>query len=170
MSIALLCRPVLTAAQARARDRFTIDVVGVPGLVLMEHAGRAVADVIEQRYTSGRVVVVCGGGNNGGDGFVCARHLLCRGRDVEVLLTAPSSLLRGDAATAYALLQAAVTALGRGVVRAFEQRDIGAHVGKQHAAKWPGADTGEFHNFDAGQGAGVFFGGAYLHAIDLNTF
>lgn len=128
MSIALLCRPVLTAAQARARDRFTIDVVGVPGLVLMEHAGRAVAEVVEQRCPTGRVVVVCGGGNNGGDGFVCARHLLSRGRDVVVLTTAPSSsgLVEhgGDAATAYALLQAAAAALGRvAVVRAFEHRD-----------------------------------------------
>jgi NAD(P)H-hydrate epimerase len=104
---------VLTAAQARARDRFTIDVVGVPGLVLMEHAGRAVADLIEQRFPTGRVVVVCGGGNNGGDGFVCARHLLSRGRDVVVVTTAPSSSLRGDAATSSLLFDAAALALGR---------------------------------------------------------
>ena len=70
-------RPVLTAKQMREADRYTIDEIGLPGIVLMENAGAAVAEVIRDRYPAAkRLVVFCGKGNNGGDGLVVARRLL----------------------------------------------------------------------------------------------
>src|SRR5262245_54239247 len=64
-----------TAAQSRAFDRFAMTVLGIPGIVLMENAGRNVAHLLLSLGVSGRVVVCCGKGNNGGDGYVVARHL-----------------------------------------------------------------------------------------------
>ncbi|MDP2342260.1 MAG: NAD(P)H-hydrate epimerase [Deltaproteobacteria bacterium] len=104
--VALVLSPLFTAAQIRAADSWTIAVVGVPGLVLMEHAGRAVADVVAARLQpGGRVLIVCGRGNNGGDGFVCARHLAGRGVPVRVLV--PQEPAGGDALTALQLLRTA---------------------------------------------------------------
>ncbi len=72
--------PVLTAAEMRAADRSTIENIGLPGVVLMENAGAAVAAAVLARYPeTRRPVVVCGKGNNGGDGFVVARRLRHRG-------------------------------------------------------------------------------------------
>jgi NAD(P)H-hydrate epimerase len=69
--------PVLTASEMRDADRRAIEEIGLPGAVLMENAGRAVADAIRGRWPGPRrLVVLCGKGNNGGDGFVAARHLL----------------------------------------------------------------------------------------------
>ena len=75
---------VLTAAQMQAVDRRTIDEIGIPGIVLMENAGRGVAEEIIRRFSitdSPRVLIVAGKGNNGGDGYVIARHLLNNGWD-----------------------------------------------------------------------------------------
>jgi NAD(P)H-hydrate epimerase len=70
-------RPVLTAAQMRDADRRTIEEIGLPGAVLMENAGAAVARELRHRHPQARrPLVACGKGNNGGDGFVIARHLL----------------------------------------------------------------------------------------------
>jgi hydroxyethylthiazole kinase-like uncharacterized protein yjeF len=104
----LALAPLWTAAHARDADVFTIDTVGVPGLVLMEHAGRAVADVVAALPGArAGVDVVCGPGNNGGDGWVCARHLAGRGLPVRVLALRGADGLRGDAAlAARAFLQA----------------------------------------------------------------
>ena len=89
---------VTTAAEMREIDRATTDRFGVPSLTLMENAGSAVAQFILHNYsTANRVVVICGRGNNGGDGFVVARKLHRAGRVVEVLLLAPRIELRGDA-------------------------------------------------------------------------
>ncbi len=72
-------KPVLTAAQMREADRAASAELGLPGMLLMENAGAAVARVIEERFPkAARVAVVCGKGNNGGDGFVVARRLLER--------------------------------------------------------------------------------------------
>jgi hydroxyethylthiazole kinase-like uncharacterized protein yjeF len=92
--------PVLSRAQMRAYDRFAVQTCHVPGMVLMENAGRGAADVIIRLTgpaVGARVVVVCGAGNNGGDGFVVARHLLSRGAHVHVFLAAPSEKITGDA-------------------------------------------------------------------------
>jgi ADP-dependent NAD(P)H-hydrate dehydratase / NAD(P)H-hydrate epimerase len=88
-----------TAEMVRA-DRLAIDG-GVPGIDLMERAGRAVADAVSVRHPAGiRVVVVAGPGNNGGDGFVAARLLRDRGYRVQVLLVGEAERLKGDAALA----------------------------------------------------------------------
>src|SRR5512138_1650981 len=91
---------ILNAAQMREADRFTIEEIGIPSLVLMENAGRQVVAAMEAAYESrlnGRVAVLCGRGNNGGDGFVVARTLLQRGVDVAVFLFGQVADVRGDA-------------------------------------------------------------------------
>src|SRR5678809_865883 len=91
---------ILNAAQMREADRFTIEEVGIPSLVLMENAGRQVVAAMEAAYESlleGRVAVLCGRGNNGGDGFVVARTLLQRGIDTLVVVIGTIADVRGDA-------------------------------------------------------------------------
>jgi NAD(P)H-hydrate epimerase len=87
--------PILTREQMRAYDARAIDVCAVPGLVLMENAGRGAAEIVAER--GGPVAVVCGRGNNGGDGFVVARHLLARGIETEVLVLGERDRIQGDA-------------------------------------------------------------------------
>jgi hydroxyethylthiazole kinase-like uncharacterized protein yjeF len=93
---------VLSRAQMRAFDEHAIRTSHVPGLTLMENAGRGAAEEVLRRLPqgrSGRVVVVCGAGNNGGDGFVVARHLVSNGAKVEVFVTVPPTKVIGDART-----------------------------------------------------------------------
>jgi NAD(P)H-hydrate epimerase len=90
---------ILTRDQVRAIDRRAIDEFGVPGVVLMENAGRGAAEVLLSLGARGPVLVCCGKGNNGGDGLVIARHLDNRGLPVRVLLFANPEELTGDAAT-----------------------------------------------------------------------
>jgi NAD(P)H-hydrate epimerase len=97
--------PVLTREQSRALDRRVIDDYGIPGLVLMENAGRGTVDVLERLGIGGPVVILCGKGNNAGDGFVIARHLDIRGHACRVLLLCPPHELTGDAAINFAILQ-----------------------------------------------------------------
>jgi NAD(P)H-hydrate epimerase len=83
----------------REIDRLTSQKFGVPSLTLMENAGTAVADFVLRKYpAAGRIGVICGKGNNGGDGFVVARKLRELGKDVRLLLLADPADLRGDAA------------------------------------------------------------------------
>ncbi len=127
--------PVLSRAQMRAFDKYAIESCHVPGMVLMENAGRGAADVLSAMIAArprggprreagraaqgrravfpirhvrapgqpadypldARVVIVCGTGNNGGDGFVVARHLLARGADVTVVLTGLAEKVTGEA-------------------------------------------------------------------------
>jgi ADP-dependent NAD(P)H-hydrate dehydratase / NAD(P)H-hydrate epimerase len=89
--------PCLDAEEMRATDRWAIQERGVPSLELMETAGRAVADAAAGIAGSGRAAVVCGKGNNGGDGLVAARALREMGFEVEVLLLAPGDQLSDDA-------------------------------------------------------------------------
>ena len=92
---------IVSAEQMRELDRQAIEEHGVPGLTLMENAGRAVAEAA-RRMTEGRsgrpIAIVCGRGNNGGDGFVAARHLAQMDRRVEVYLAGGRQEVRGDAA------------------------------------------------------------------------
>jgi len=89
---------ITTAEEMRAIDRATTERFGVPSLTLMENAGSAIARFILQHYPeANRIIVICGKGNNGGDGFVVARKLHRAGRVVEVLLLASRAELKGDA-------------------------------------------------------------------------
>lgn len=97
---------VLTRAEVRRLDEIAIRDFGVPGIVLMENAGRGAADVMVKLGIQRRVVVWCGKGNNGGDGFVLARHLALQGHEVHVRLFAQPEELRGDAAIALRMLSA----------------------------------------------------------------
>jgi hydroxyethylthiazole kinase-like uncharacterized protein yjeF len=91
---------LVTNAEMGEADRLTI-AAGTAGMVLMENAGRAVADAVCRRQPPGsRIAIVVGPGNNGGDGFVAARHLAGRGRHVTVLMVGAPDRLKGDAATA----------------------------------------------------------------------
>src|SRR5690349_14257688 len=91
---------VLNAAQMREADRRTIEEIGIPSLVLMENAGRQVVAALEAVHgdlLQERVGVLCGRGNNGGDGFVIARTLFQRDVDVAVFLVGQVADVRGDA-------------------------------------------------------------------------
>ena len=97
--------PFLSRELSREIDRRASDEYGISGLVLMENAGRGVVDVLERLEISGPVAIFCGGGNNGGDGFVVSRHLQIRGYDCRVLLLADVANLSGDALTNYRVLE-----------------------------------------------------------------
>ncbi len=117
---------VTSAAQMREMDRRTIEDFGVPSIVLMENAALRVVDVIAERFgplKGKRIAVVCGKGNNGGDGLAIARHLATRlGAEVTIWLAANPADLSGDAALNYRMAQAfgvttrrsGSTELGRG--------------------------------------------------------
>lgn len=102
-----------SAARMQALDRYTIERLGVPGEILMENAGRALVDLVleyagEGLASSGsEVVFACGPGNNGGDGFVAARHLVQLGLAARVLLLEDPSRLKGEAAAHHAMATAA---------------------------------------------------------------
>ncbi|HET9105407.1 MAG TPA: NAD(P)H-hydrate dehydratase [Solirubrobacteraceae bacterium] len=90
--------PLPDAEQQRAIDTWAIEQCGIPGRELMEQAARGLTDLVSVRVPEGRLVVVCGKGNNGGDGLAAARLLRDRGRVVDVLLLAEPGEYRGDAA------------------------------------------------------------------------
>lgn len=93
---------IVTAAEMREIDRITTEKYGVPSLTLMENAGSAVAEFVLREYPEAKCIgVICGKGNNGGDGFVAARKLHEAGKVVEVLLLADPAELKGDAAAMY---------------------------------------------------------------------
>lgn len=103
-------RKVLTVAQMGAVDRATIEA-GIPGIILMETAARRVVDFIARRFaplSEQRIAVVCGKGNNGGDGLAIARqlHVQFNPRRLWVVMTCPPDELGGDAAQNYAMLRA----------------------------------------------------------------
>lgn len=91
--------PLPDAAAQRHLDGWAIEDRGIPGQELMERAGLGLAELVHRRAPAGGITVVCGKGNNGGDGFVAARHLRRWGREVRVLLLAAPEEYRSDAAT-----------------------------------------------------------------------
>lgn len=90
--------PAITPDQSREIDRRAVHDYGISSLVLMENAGRGVTDRITRDHQPTPTVICCGKGNNGGDGFVIARHLHIRGWPVRVLTTVPDHEYTGDAA------------------------------------------------------------------------
>jgi NAD(P)H-hydrate epimerase len=102
--------PTLSRDRVRQLDQRALADYGVPGIVLMENAGRGVADTLCRLGIGGLVVICCGPGNNGGDGFVIARHLDLRSIAVKVLVWgnpghAPGKQETGDAAINYRILE-----------------------------------------------------------------
>lgn len=102
-------QPVVTAAEMRELDRATMEEIGIPAFTLMETAGRAVAEAAIDMLDDARgpVAVVCGFGNNGGDGFVAARVLKSHGIDAVVYLAAERDAIHGAAAEHLAVLEKA---------------------------------------------------------------
>jgi len=108
LSIPYLAPGPLTCEQIRQIDRAAIEGIGMPGVILMENAGRGVAEFIYRTLINparSRVLILCGPGNNGGDGFVVARHLHNAGVDVTLALSVPVESLRGDAAINACIVQ-----------------------------------------------------------------
>ncbi len=95
----------LSREEVRDIDRRAIDQLGMPGIVMMENAGRGAAALMEQLGIDGPVTVVAGVGNNGGDGSVIARHLDRHGYSVRVLLVGNASKLQGDAWTNWRIIE-----------------------------------------------------------------
>lgn len=91
---------VMTREEIRAFDRWAIKTLGIPGVVLMENAGRSCAELIKEKLASldnPKVCIFCGTGNNGGDGYVIARHLLNTGFEVVVVVCGERKKIKGDA-------------------------------------------------------------------------
>src|SRR5258707_3773835 len=124
----------LTAAEMREVDRLTTGRYGIPSLQLMEDAGKTVADAVLREFSPGltqRVTLLCGKGNNGGDGLVAARHLRAAGIGLRVCLFANPREMHGDA--------------GANLARFFEAGNTGLAVEDEAAwaSAWPAdADSG----------------------------
>ena len=101
---------IVPAAEMRRIDRLTTESFGIPSLMLMENAGLAVLEFLREKFPSlhtERIAVLCGPGNNGGDGMVVARHLHLRGFKPRVVVLADPSKLKGDAATNFQIFSKA---------------------------------------------------------------
>ncbi|HUU84019.1 MAG TPA: NAD(P)H-hydrate epimerase [Phycisphaerae bacterium] len=100
--------PILTREQVRQIDRIAIEELGIPGVVLMENAGRNAADHIARLVTetgAARVIIFCGPGNNGGDGFVIARQLANRAIPIVVCLAGDPDRMSPDCNTNYQIVR-----------------------------------------------------------------
>ena len=121
----------LTCEQVRELDVLAIEHVGLPGVVLMENAGRGIAEFIYNILPDpevDRVLILCGAGNNGGDGFVVARHLHNAGVNADVVLTVSPEKTSGDAETNLKVLQR----MNFEFIRAFEPTGL---VAMRHAVE-----------------------------------
>jgi len=99
---------VLTRRQVRDFDAWAINTAGIPGVILMENAGQNCAEIVvgELKKLNGRKgCIFCGTGNNGGDGFVIARHLKNAAFEVKIALCGPSSKIKGDAEINYKIIR-----------------------------------------------------------------
>lgn len=146
------------ADEMREADRHTIEDLGLPGIVLMENAATGLVEAILDNWPEARsVLILCGPGNNGGDGLAAARHLMIRGMDVRVLLFADPEKLSGDALTNYR------AAKNFGVV-------IQPIEGENLSALEGALDAGIFHIVvDSLMGTGLnrALGGRLAAAVDL---
>ncbi len=106
---------ILSLAQTAAADRAAVDA-GRPVQALMESAGRAIAEVVAARFPQGQIAVLAGPGNNGGDGFVAARFLALRGRNVRLALLGNPEKLKGEAAHAAARWDGPIESLTREII------------------------------------------------------
>jgi NAD(P)H-hydrate epimerase len=102
---------IVTREEMRAIDRWAIETVGIPSIALMENAGRGLAEAVKERLRdrlTGGILVVCGAGNNGGDGFVAARHLAHAGFRAALALAGPEASFDrpGDAGANYRVARA----------------------------------------------------------------
>jgi NAD(P)H-hydrate epimerase len=91
---------VMTREEVRAVDRWAIETLGVPGVVLMENAGRSCAELVKDKLkhiSTPKICIFCGTGNNGGDGYVIARHLINSGFKVTIVLCGDRDKVKGDA-------------------------------------------------------------------------
>jgi len=115
--------PLLSGAESRARDRDAIERLHIPGIVLMENAGRGAGAAILKSHSTHlqRVVVLCGPGQNGGDGYVVARHLFCAGVVPTCILVGASEAIQGDALPNFR----AVEALGIPVLHSEQPEQVG---------------------------------------------
>jgi NAD(P)H-hydrate epimerase len=99
---------LMTKDQVRAVDFWAINTVGIPGVVLMENAGRSCAELIKEKLkdiAAPKVCIFCGTGNNGGDGYVIARHLLNSGMKVVVVICGDRQKVKGDAKINFDILE-----------------------------------------------------------------
>lgn len=96
---------ILSRDEARKIDQRAINDFGIPGIVLMENAGRSVSDYLLSLKPQGKVVICCGKGNNAGDGFVIARHLYNHRIPTHVILFANEQELKGDAKINYNIIK-----------------------------------------------------------------
>jgi NAD(P)H-hydrate epimerase len=139
---------IVTASQMRAMDQAAIERFGIPGRVLMENAGRgATRFFLDRIYRDGpgKVGVVAGRGNNGGDGFVIARYLVQRGIDVSVYLLSKRDRVQGDAAANLSLLEG----LGLPVVEITDSKELAAQKSSmRHVRYWIDALLGTGLNSD----------------------
>ena len=100
---------LMTREEVRAFDSRAINTLGIPGVVLMENAGRSCAELIIEKLksiTEPKVCIFCGTGNNGGDGYVIARHLINNGFEVIVVISGDIRKIKGDAKTNLDILRA----------------------------------------------------------------
>jgi hydroxyethylthiazole kinase-like uncharacterized protein yjeF len=91
---------VMSRDEVRAFDTWAINSIGIPGVVLMENAGRSCAELVEEKLkdvAGKKVCIFCGTGNNGGDGYVIARHLINRGVNITVVVCGDRNKIKGDA-------------------------------------------------------------------------
>jgi NAD(P)H-hydrate epimerase len=99
---------VMTREQVRAFDAWAINELGIPGVALMENAGRGCVELIREKLTGiarPKVCIICGTGNNGGDGYVIARHLINEGFEVTVVICGLAKKIKGDAKINLDILQ-----------------------------------------------------------------
>ena len=128
---------LLTTDQMYRADALAIEG-GTSGVTLMENAGQAITDVILDRYESGMAAILCGPGNNGGDGFVVARLLQAAGWQVRLALLGDVTSLKGDAAIMAGKWDGDIAPLG---IVAVDGLSVGKLVGFSVGVRCPPVDT-----------------------------